>query len=137
MGITETSKKDRMVAKTYSKELGLSIVLYVVMLFGSLYLAKGMADGWLKTIVVMLPVLPASGVLFAVSRSLKRMDDYTRGRLLEVIALSGGVTALLAFSYGFLEGIAYPKLSGFIYYGVFMLTWFIIGLVRPLLERES
>ncbi len=132
----ETSKKDRAIAKKYLLELGLSLVLYMITLFTSIYFAKSMEAGAVRTLIIMTPALPGLGALLAIIRSINRMDDYGRTRLLEVIALSGGITAFLAFSYGFLEGIGYPKLSGFSYYGVFMIGWFVIGFFRNLLERS-
>lgn len=132
----EMSKKDRAIAKKYLIELGMALGFYMVALFTSIYFAKDMEAGTIRTLIVMTPSLPGLGALFAITRAVKRMDDYGRTRMLEVMALSGGVTAFLGFSYGFLEGIGYPKLSGFLYYAVFMLGWFVIGLIRKLVERE-
>lgn len=132
----ETSKRDRAIAKKYLIELGLALALYMITLLSSIYFAKDMEAGALRTLVILTPTLPGLGALFAITRSLKRMDDYPRVRMLEVIALSGGITAFLSFSYGFLEGIGYPKLSGFLFYGVFMLGWFVIGFIRNAMERE-
>ena len=133
----ETSKKDRAIAKKYFLELGLALGLYMVTLIGSIYFYKTMEAGTLRTLVVMTPTLPGLGALFAITRAVNSMDDYGRTRMLEVMALSGGITAFLAFSYGFLEGIGYPKLSGFVTYVVFMMGWFVIGLIRNFLEREK
>ncbi len=132
----ETSKKDRAIAKRYFLELGLAICIYMITLFTSIYFAKDMEAGATRMLIVMTPTLPGLGALFAVIRTVNRMDDYGRTRMLEVMALSGGVTAFLAFSYGFLEGIGYPKLSGFLYYSVFMLGWLVIGLIRNFMERR-
>lgn len=132
----ETSKKDRAIAKKYLLELGLSLALYMITLFTSIYFAKDMEAGATRMLIVMTPILPGLGALFAITRGVNRMDDYGRTRMLEVMALSGGITAFLAFSYGFLEGIGYPKLSGFLYYCVFMLGWFVIGLIRNFMERR-
>lgn len=132
----ETSKRDRAIARKYLIELGLALALYMITLLGSIYFAKDMEAGTLRTLVILTPTLPGLGALFAITRAVNRMDDYPRTRMLEVMALSGGITAFLSFSYGFLEGIGYPKLSGFTTYSVFMLGWFIIGLIRNMMERE-
>lgn len=132
----ETSKKDRAIAKKYLIELGLALGLYMVTLVTSIHFAKDMEAGALRTLIVLTPTLPGLGALFAITRAVNRMDDYGRMRMLEVMALSGGITAFLAFSYGFLEGMGYPKQSGFTFYAVFMLGWFVIGLIRKFLERE-
>ena len=132
----ETSKKDRATAKKYLIELGLAMGLYMITLSVSVYFVIGMEAGVLRTLIVLTPTLPGLGALFAITRGVNRMDDYGRIRMLEMMALSGGITAFLAFSYGFLEGVGYPKLSGFVFYVVFMLGWFVIGLIRKFLERE-
>ncbi len=137
MGMNEFSKKDRETGKKYLIELGLAGMLYAATLFASIYIANGMAAGLSQTLVVMLPAFPAFAALMAILRSIKRMDEYVRVRMLEVLALSGGLTAFFAFSYGFLEGLGYPKLSGFVMYGLFMIGWVIIGGVRSFLEREK
>jgi hypothetical protein len=137
MRLQETSKKDRAIAKKYLFELGLSLSLYVIILFGSIYFAKNMEAGWMRTLIVMTPTIPGFGALLAIKRSMARMDDYLRSRLLETIALSGGITAFFSFSYGFLEGIGYQKLSGFTNYGIFMVSWLVLGFARSLMEREK
>lgn len=137
MSTDEFSKKDRDTGKKYLIELSLALALYAATLFASIWIAKGMTSELSQTLVVMLPALPAFAALMAILRSIKRMDEYLRVRMLEVLALSGGLTAFLSFSYGFLEGIGYPKLSGFVMYGVFMIGWVIIGGVRNFLEREK
>lgn len=132
------SKKDKADAKKYGNELGLSILSYVVVLFLSIYFAKPMEDGLVRTLIVLTPTVPALGAFWAIIRHFRRMDEYLRGWLLEVVAIAGGITAFFSFSYGFLEGIGYPKLSGFVMYGVFMTSWLVISMVRKFLqERES
>ncbi|MDP3785609.1 MAG: hypothetical protein Q8Q55_00770 [Undibacterium sp.] len=137
MGMNEFSKKDRETSKKYLVELGIACFLYVATLFTSIWIAKGMADGLGRTLVVMLPALPAFAALMAILRSIKRMDEYVRVRMLEILALSGGLTAFIAFSYGFLEGLGYPRLSGFVMYGIFMVGWLLVGCIRSFLEREK
>lgn len=132
----ETSKKDRAIAKKYLIELGLALGLYMVTLITSIHFAQDMETGTLRTLIVLTPTLPGLGALFAITRAVNRMDDYGRTRMLEVMTLSGGITAFLSFSYGFLEGIGYPKQSGFTFYAVFMLGWCVISLIRNFLERE-
>ena len=133
--MSEYSKKDKATAKQYGIELATCMVLYIVVLFTSIYFAKSMQDTSLRTVIVMLPCIPAAGVLWTMIRNLRRLDEFVRVQFLEVLALAGGITALFSFSYGFLEGIGYPKLSGFILYGVFMGSWFVIGMIRKFLDR--
>lgn len=133
----EYSKKDKVNAKKYGNELGISIVIYMVVLFGSIYIAKPMENSLLRTLIVLTPTIPALGAFWAIIRHFQRMDEYMRVWLLEVIALAGGITAFFSFSYGFLEGMGYPKLSGFVIYVIFMGSWGLITILRKyVLERE-
>jgi hypothetical protein len=132
------SKKDKVDAKKYGSELGISLLIYMIVLFSSITIAKSMENSWLRTLIVLAPILPALGAFWAIIRHFRRMDEYMRVWLLEVIALAGGITAFFSFSYGFLEGMGYPKLSGFIIYVIFMASWGLITLVRKLIsEREQ
>lgn len=132
------SKKDKADAKKYGNELGLSILIYVLVLFVSIYFAKKIEDEFTRIFVVLTPTIPALGAFWAIIRHFQRMDEYLRVWVLEVVAIAGGITAFFSFSYGFLEGIGYPKLSGFVLYGIFMMSWLLISTVRKLLlEREA
>jgi hypothetical protein len=134
----EYSKKEKKDAKTYLNELGLSILIYMVVLVGSITIAKPMENGWLRTLIVLTPTIPAFGAFWAIIRHFRRMDEYMRVWILEIIALAGGITAFFSFSYGFLEGLGYPKLSGFTVYGIFMGSWLVITFTRKfILEREQ
>ena len=129
------SKKELASSKKYHLELGGVIVLYMVVLFASISFAKTMEAGMARTLVVLLPTLPALGMLWVIVRFLRRMDEYQRVRLLELLAIAGAITVCFSFSYGFLEGIGYPKLSGFIIYAVYMGSWLVMSLARKFLER--
>ncbi len=133
---TEYSKKDKALAKSYVREVGLSLLIYSVVLIGSIYFAKSMPEGALRTLTVLTPCIPALAALWAIVRNFKRLDDYLRVWALEILAISGAITTFFSFSYGFLEGIGYPKLSGFITYAIFMGSWFVITCLRKFMERE-
>lgn len=128
--MSDYSQHDINTMRQYRKELWSCIAVYMVMLFGSIWIAKGLTEQWMRAAIVLLPAIPAAGVLWVVIRHLRRMDDYVRLIMLEILAISGGFTALLAFSYGFLEGVGFPRLSGFIYYGLFMGTWLVVSMFR-------
>lgn len=132
------SKKDKADAKKYGHELGLSILAYILVLITSIYFAKKIEGSSLQTLIVLTPAIPALAVFWAIVRHVQRMDEYMRNWLLEVMAIAGGITAFFSFSYGFLEGVGYPRLSGFITYAIFMGSWLVVGTIRKLLqERES
>jgi hypothetical protein len=51
------------------------------------------------------------------------MDEFQRLRALESIAVAAAVTAGLTFTYGFLEGLGFPRLSMFWVWGITGITW--------------
>lgn len=84
--------------------------------------------GW-RTIVALLPMVPAAGVAISVMRQVRSMDELQRRIQLEALALAFGGTALATFSYGFLETVGYPKLSMFFVWPLMALLWMIGSLI--------
>jgi hypothetical protein len=122
--------REKQMNQTYFRELFGSIFIYILVLFTSVWFAKGMPDGLLRTTLAIAPVLPALGMLWAIIRHFSRMDEYLRIRSLEDVAIAGAVTATFSLTYGFLEGVDFPRLSMFVIWGVFFGTWGIVACVR-------
>ncbi|TXI90949.1 MAG: hypothetical protein E6Q34_08095 [Burkholderiaceae bacterium] len=131
------SKKEIANNKQYRKELSLSVIAYMVVLFGSIYIAKPIPAGLIKSLIAMTPVIPGCFTLWAIIRHMNRFDEFMRVYLLEIIATAGGVTAFFSFTYGFAEGIGFPRLTGFVYYAIFMIAWLVILMLRKLKERSD
>ena len=102
---------EQKINKKYQTELFVSIFIYIVVLIVTIWFAKGMEDGLPRTLLVLLPLIPVMGTFWAIVRHFKRMDEYIRIWTLELIAMSGGITALFSLTYGLLEGVGFPKLS--------------------------
>jgi hypothetical protein len=79
---------------------------------------------WVLT-VALLPMVPLCFVFWAVVRFFRGMDELGRRVLVDSIAIAGGVTAMLAASYGFIEGQTFPHVSAWWGYAVFMTMWLI------------
>jgi hypothetical protein len=62
-------------------------------------------------LVAVLPIVPIVFVLWAVQRSIARMDELQRSVQLEGVAFACVGTGILTFAYGFLEGVGLPHLS--------------------------
>lgn len=118
-----------MKSKRYFKELGAAFVLYAILLVGSIELLKhvAIAAPW-RDLVVLSPMLAAVVMPWVVLRELRRMDELQMRIQLEALGFSFAGTALLTFSYGFLEGLGYPKLSMFNVWPVMAVLW-LAGLV--------
>ena len=115
--------------KQYLKELTTTLVVYGVMLFGSIALLThvDVARPW-RDLIALSPMLPAATTAWVVLRELSRMDELQRRIQLEALGFSFAGTAIVTFSYGFLEGLGYPRLSMFSVWPILAMLW-IVGLL--------
>ena len=127
--------REKQMNQTYFRELFGSIFIYVIVLFSSVWFAKNMPDGLLRTTLAITPMLPALGMLWAIIRHFGRMDEYLRIWALENVAIAGAVTATFSLTYGFLEGVDFPRLSMMVIWGVFMGSWFMVACARKAMGK--
>jgi len=118
-----------MKSRQYLKELTATLVVYGVLLVGSIELLThvAVARPW-RDVIALSPMLPAAATAWVILRELRRMDELQRRIQLEALGFSFAGTAILTFSYGFLEGLGYPKLSMFTVWPILAVLW-AIGLV--------
>lgn len=121
---------EKQVARAYHKELWTAIVVYVVLLTGSIALARPMAEGTLRTVLLVLPMLGFALMIRAIVRHVARIDEYQRLRMLESLGIAFAITGALTFSYGFLETAGFPRLSMFTVWVVMGVSWGAVNLVR-------
>ena len=71
-------------------------------------------------------MLAGPGILYTVMRCFRSMDELQRMVTFEALAFSTGATAIITFSYGFLEnaGVA-PTLSYFWVWPIIGTTWIV------------
>ena len=99
---------EKRVARAYHTELWVGIGVYAVLLVGSIKLARPMADGTLRTVLLLLPMLGFALMIRAIVRHVARIDEYQRLRMLESLGIAFAITGALTFSYGFLEAAGFP-----------------------------
>jgi hypothetical protein len=126
---------EKRVARAYQLELAGSMVLYTVLLFGSIHFGRPMAEGLPRTLVLLTPMLGFGLALWAMARHLGRIDEYMRKATLESVALAAGITAGLTFTYGFLETAGFPRLSMFSVWLVMAGSLAVITALRCVLKR--
>ncbi len=122
--------REQRLARQYLLELGGTMTLYIVLLVGSLALAKSMAPGPVRLLILLAPMLGFGLMLWVIVRQYRRMDEYIRRLLLENTAIAAGITAALSFTYGFLEGAGYPRQSMFWVWAVLGGSWGLVAMVR-------
>ncbi|MDR5816945.1 MULTISPECIES: hypothetical protein [unclassified Caballeronia] len=114
----------------YRKEMTAAMLAYVVLLMASVWwLRSGTLDNPTARIAVALcPMIAGPFICWVVLRQLRRVDELFRRVQLEALAIAFAGTALITFSYGFLEGVGFPKLSLFVVWPVMAVLW-ILGSV--------
>jgi hypothetical protein len=126
---------EREALKRYRLELGAAMVVYAVVLVGSIHFGRPMQPGAARTLLLMSPAIPLMFATWAIVRQFGRMDEFVRLRSLENFAIAAAVTACVSFTYGFLEGAGFPKLSMFWVWGLMGLTWGAVAGLRCLVSR--
>jgi len=117
-----------MKSRRYLIEMTSALAVYGALLVGSIELLThaAMASPW-RDLVALAPMIPAAAVAWIVLRELRRMDELQRRIQLEALGFSFAGTAILTFSYGFLEGLGYPRLSMFTVWPILAVLW-VVGL---------
>lgn len=128
---------EKRVARAYRYELWTAIAVYVVLLAASIRYGRPLADGPLRTIALLAPMIGFGLMIRAIARHVARIDEYQRLRLLEGVALAFAITAAVTFSYGFLETAGFPKLSMFSVWILMGASWGLVNIVRGLVARRT
>ena len=127
--------KEREANQKYRLELFSAMLAYLLVLVGSIMLAKPMDSGTARTLLLISPVVPLMLAVWAIARHFRRMDEFLRMRSLESLAIAAAITAGLSLTYGFLESAGFPKLSMFWVWGVMGLVWGAHACLRCVLSR--
>ncbi|WP_245581892.1 hypothetical protein [Phyllobacterium phragmitis] len=107
----------------------LSIIVYAITLAISLrLLAHDLENGVVRIAISLAPMVPAVFLCWSIVRAIGCLDEMQRKLQLEAFALAFAGTALITFSYGFLENVGFPKLSLFVVWPLMCTLW-IAGLV--------
>jgi hypothetical protein len=126
---------ERDAKKKYFLEMGAVLALYVVTLVGSIRLGGSMMPGTARTLLVLTPVIPVLLTVWVIARQFGRMDEFVRLRTLEAFSVAGAITAGLTFTYGFLEGAGFPRVSMFWVWGIMGFSWGTVSCWRSLSRR--
>jgi len=112
--------------RAYFWEFSISMVAYVLAIILTRdYLNTHKLDDTWRTLVAVLPIIPVIFVFIAIVRFVRATDELQRQIIVNSLALAGGATALLAVTYGLIEGEGFPFISAWWTYSVFMTSWII------------
>lgn len=104
----------------------LCLLAYAITLIVSLRLLAHGVDNKAASIAISLaPMIPALLLCMAIVGVIRRADEMQRRLQLEAFALGFAGTALITFSYGFLENVGFPRLSAFAVWPVMGGLWIV------------
>lgn len=126
---------EKSINRSYLLEMFGAMALYTAMLLASIKFGRPMAEGMLRTLVLLTPMLGFFAMVWAITRHLRRVDEYIRQFTLENIAIAAAVTAGATFTYGFMETAGYEKLSMFTVWIVLCGTWGAATCIRGVMNR--
>lgn len=114
----------------YLYEMGAALGCYMVVLVASLFALNQFqyADFVSRAIITLSPIIPAAFMCWAVVRKLRRLDEMQLRIQFEALGFAFAASALLTFSYGFMENIGAPHLPWLWVWPVMGLMW-IVGLM--------
>jgi hypothetical protein len=100
---------EKRVSRAYYRDLGLSMLVYVAMLFAAIRYGRPMPDSVLRTVILVTPMTGFGLMIWAMARHFARIDEYKRRQMLETFAIASAITAGTTFTYGFLETAGFPR----------------------------
>ena len=101
------------------------LAAYAAMLIVSQRVLGGGIESQSASILIALsPMLPAVFICGVVMRSIRHLDEMQRKLQFEALALAFAGTALITFSYGFLEGAGFPRIPMFAVWPLMAAIWF-------------
>jgi hypothetical protein len=114
--------------RRYVVEMGIAMAAYCGVMVASRHLLRSSmrdASGGVQIVLAALPVIPVLFLLIAIVRVVRGTDELQRQIYVESLAIAGGMTAMLAVTYGLIESERFPHLSAWWTYSTFMITWLI------------
>ncbi|MBP2297783.1 hypothetical protein [Azospirillum picis] len=114
-----------------------TMLLYILVLVVSLKAMPAIPDGAARHAAALAPMLPCLLMVWVILRQFRRLDEYLRLKMMEDIVVAAAVTALVTFTYGFLETLGWPTLSMFAVWPVMGTAWALRSILRGLLEARE
>lgn len=110
-------------SKRFVIHFSLAITAYVIAVAVSSLTQVMLSEGIARTLCALLPIAPMIVVAITVIRQIRQLDELARTIHLEALALAFVGTALITFSYGFLETAGFPRLSMFFVWPLLAALW--------------
>lgn len=131
---TNYTPRERAVGRRYVVEIALAGTVYALVLLLSLHvLETARLSPLLKALVAAAPAIPVFAIIAAFIRFLLSIDELQRQIHLEALAVAAGITAALAMTYTFLEGVGLPHSQAWWAFVCLDVSW---GFALPFVKRR-
>lgn len=97
--------------KIYTRRIFIVSVVYIFLLLASRGAMSAMENSPLRTVLGLLPILPVGLGVVALMSFVRNLDEMQQKIQLEAMAFSLGVTGLITFAFGLVEGTGVPSVS--------------------------
>ena len=104
-------------------QFAVAMTAYVIAVIVSSVLLASLTEGPVRTLCALIPIAPMIAVAITVIRQVRQLDELARAIHLEALAIAFVGTALVTFSYGFLETAGFPRLSMFFVWPLLASLW--------------
>jgi hypothetical protein len=129
-----TTPRERLIARRHLFQMSGLMVLYVAILLMSIHALKtGQYSPQFRALIAVTPAIPMFGVVAVTIRFMLSIDELQRQMHLEALAIAAGITAALALTYSFLEGVGLPHSQAWWWFVCIDAAW---GLSLPFVRAR-
>ncbi|MEH2084038.1 MAG: hypothetical protein V7K89_29930 [Nostoc sp.] len=107
----------------YGVELAITMTVYGIVVFVSASLLNLSLPSLLRIPIALMPMIPAGFFLIVVVRLLRRVDEFHRKFHLEALGFGFTGTAVLTFTYGWLQLAGFPQVSWLFVWPLMAIMW--------------
>ncbi|TFH79447.1 hypothetical protein [Pseudomonas kribbensis] len=111
----------------FNREMTAAMVLYAAVLLASQFALLNLQDAnvYLRGVIVLMPMIPVGLFCWTVVRDMRRLDEMYLRIQFEALGFAFAASALLTFTYGFLETVGAPHIPWLYVWPVMGLMWMI------------
>lgn len=113
--------------RRYNRGVWVAFILYSALLGGFITVLQTHPDAPWRFAIAPLPMIPWILTIAAYVRYYRRMDELHQRIALEAFAFAFAGTALITFTYGFLDAAGLPRINWWFVWPVMATLWVIGG----------
>lgn len=121
------------IVNKYLQRFFISMVAYMITIMASVYYLTGLEIGTLERFIAVTPMIPIVFGTISMLKAVGHMDEFQQKINHDAMAFSAIIVGLGTFSYGFLEGVGFPRLQVIWILPALILFW---GLAKNIIARR-